>query len=164
MELVVGTNCYTDIAQATELIDNYLTPNDQVRNYWDSVADEATKKSIILGTTHKYDRDSMFYKGFKQSVSQPLQFPRVDVYKNVIECPVDIKLGLLIQGIKMSISQKYAEYMDLKAQGVKSYKIKDASVEFFDGISSSDVNTVQDSNGMYKSIYNQYFKDWTDLL
>lgn len=164
MELVVGTNCYTDIAQATEIIDNYLIPNDPVRKYWDSVADEATKKAIILGSTHKYDRDSMFYKWFKQSDNQPLQFPRVDMNNNVIECPLDIKLGLLVQGIKVSINEKYTEYTELKAQGIKNYKIKDASVEFFDVIDSKDVNTVQDNTGMYKIVYNQYFKNWTDLI
>lgn len=164
MELVVGTNCYTDIAQATEIIDNYLTPNDPIRKYWDSVADDATRKAIILGTTHKYDNDSMFYKWFKQSANQPLQFPRVDMNNNVIECPLDIKLGLLVQGIKVSINEKYTEYSELKAQGIKNYKIKDASVEFFDVIDSSDINTVQDNTGMYKIVYNQYFKNWTDLI
>lgn len=164
MELVVGTNCYTDIAQATEIIDNYLTPNDPIRKYWDSVADDATKKAIILGSTHKYDNDSMFYKWFKQSANQPLQFPRVDMNNNVIECPLDIKLGLLVQGIKVSINEKYTEYSELKAQGIKNYKIKDASVEFFDVIDSSDINTVQDNTGMYKVVYNQYFKNWTDLI
>lgn len=164
MELVVGTNCYTDIAQATEIIDNYLTPNDPIRKYWDSVADEATKKAIILGSTHKYDNDSMFYKWFKQSANQHLQFPRVDMNNNVIECPLDIKLGLLVQGIKVSINEKYTEYSELKAQGIKNYKIKDASVEFFDVIDSSDINTVQDNTGMYKIVYNQYFKNWTDLI
>ena len=164
MELVVGTNCYTDIAQATEIIDNYLTPNDPIRKYWDSVADDATRKAIILGSTHKYDNDSMFYKWFKQSANQPLQFPRVDMNNNVIECPLDIKLGLLVQGIKVSINEKYTEYSELKAQGIKNYKIKDASVEFFDVIDSSDINTVQDNTGMYKVVYNQYFKNWTDLI
>ena len=164
MELVVGTNCYTDIAQATEIIDNYLTPNDPIRKYWDSVADDATRKAIILGSTHKYDNDSMFYKWFKQSANQPLQFPRVDMNNNVIECPLDIKLGLLVQGIKVSINEKYTEYSELKAQGIKNYKIKDASVEFFDVIDSSDINTVQDNTGMYKIVYNQYFKNWTDLI
>lgn len=164
MDLIVGQNCYTDIAEANELIDSYLSPTDPVRKYWDNIVEDDEKKSIILGTTHRFDRDSMCYKFFRFDSEQPLQFPRIDIYGKEYECPLDIKLGLLIQGIKTSISDKGSEYQELKAQGIKEYKIKDASVTFFEHIDLKDIDTVKLSSGMYEIVYNTYFKDWVDLI
>ncbi len=164
MALVVGTNCYIDIAEANEIIDSYLSSNDPVRKYWDNILDDNEKAAIILGTTQKYDRESMCYKYFKKEKNQPLQFPRIDCYKNEYECPLDIKLGLLIQGTKAAISQNSSEYQELKAQGIKEYKIKDASVTFFEHTDLSDIDTVKLGSGMYKVVYDTYFKEWTEFI
>lgn len=159
MTLEVGTNCYTDIAEANEIIDSYLSANDPVRKYWDNILDDNEKAAIILGTTQKYDRDSMRYRFYKKDKDQPLQFPR-NKGNDVLECPLDIKIGLLIQGIKTSINNKSSEYQELKAQGIKNYKIKDASVEFFENTDLTDIEAVRLSNGLYEMVFNQYFKDW----
>lgn len=164
MTLEVGTNCYTDIAEANEIIDSYFDETDPIRKYWDSIIDDNNKSAIILGTTHKYDRDSMFYKGFKKEKNQNMQFPRINEYGGITECPLDIKLGLLIQGIRTAISNKSSEYSELKAQGIKEYKIKDADVEFFEHIDLEDIDTIKMSSGMYKIVYDTYFTDWTDLI
>lgn len=164
MGLIVGVNCYFDVAEANEIIDSYLSSNDPVRKYWDNILDDNEKAAIILGTTQKYDRESMCYKYFKKEKNQPLQFPRIDSYKNEYECPLDIKLGLLIQGIKAVISQESSEYQQLKAQGIKEYKIKDASVTFFEHTDLDDIDTVKTGSGMYKVVFDTYFKDWTEFI
>lgn len=164
MGIVVGTNSYISVQDADQLIAEYFTSSNPIRVFWDNISESSDKESIILSSTKKFDRDSMSYKWFKQDVNQPLQFPRVDVHKNVIECPEDIKLGLLLQGIKTNMMDKYNEYQELKAQGVKSYKIKDASVEFFDTFQTKDIDTSMLSNGMYKLVYDQYFADYIDTV
>ena len=164
MALIVGVNAYCDVAEATELLHDNFTSTDPVRKYWDNIASESDKQAIIVGSTRKYDRDNMCYKWFKLDINQPLQFPRIDVNKNVIDCPDDIKLGLLIQGIKTDISNVGSEYQELKAQGIKSYKIKDASVEFFEHIDLDDVDTVKNKNGLYQMVYETYIKPYTDLI
>ena len=164
MELIVGTNCYTDVTQATELINTYFQSSDPIRKYWNDIAEDSDKAAIILRNTMLYDNDDIMYKGFKYDKDQSLQFPRIDVYKRVIECPVEVKLGLLIQGIKSDISNNYDEYKELKAQGIKNYKIKDASVEFFEHIDTNDIDTVKSENGMFINVFNQYFKRYTDSI
>lgn len=164
MGIIVGTNSYIDVQEANQLITDYFMSTDPIRVFWESLSSNSDKESLILNSTRKYDRDSMGYKWFKQDNEQTLQFPRIDIYKRVIQCPEDIKLGLLIQGIKENMLNKYAEYQELKAQGIKSYKIKDASVEFFDTFQIKDVDTTRVENGIFKNEYNQYFKDYIDLI
>ena len=164
MGIIVGTNSYIDVQEANQLITDYFMSTDPIRVFWESLSNDSDKESLILNSTRKYDRDSMCYKWFKQDVNQSLQFPRVDIYKNVIDCPEDIKLGLLVQGIKENMLNKYAEYQELKSQGIKSYKIKDASVEWFDTFQTKDIDTTKLSNGMFSNVYNQYFRDYIDLV
>lgn len=164
MALIVGVNAYCDVNEATELLHDNFPSTDPVRKYWDNIASEDDKQAIIVGTTRKYDSDDMCYKWFKLEVNQPLQFPRIDINKNIIECPDDIKLGLLIQGIKTDISNVGNEYQNLKAQGIKSYKIKDASVEFFEHIDLEDIETVKQKNGMYKIVFDTYIKRYTEFI
>ena len=164
MGIIVGTNSYIDVQEANQLITDYFMSTDPIRVFWESLSSNSDKESLIISSTKKYDRDSMCYKWFKQDVNQSLQFPRVDIYKNVIDCPEDIKLGLLVQGIKTNMMNKYAEYQELKSQGIKSYKIKDASVEWFDTFQIKDMDTTKLSNGMFSGVYNQYFKDYIDIV
>lgn len=164
MGIIVGTNSYIDVQEANQLITDYFTTQNPIRVFWESLSNDSDKESLILNSTRKYDRDSMGYKWFKKENNQPLQFPRVTAYKEEIQCPDDIKLGLLIQGIKENILNKYAEYQELKAQGIKSYKIKDASVEWFDTFQTKDIDTTKQSNGMFTQVYNLYFKDYIDIV
>lgn len=165
MALVVGTNSYITVQEADQLIADNFMSTDPIRVFWNNIGNDADKESIILNSTKKFDRDSMCYKWFKQDVNQPLQFPRVDIYKNVIDCPEDIKLGLLLQGIKTNMMNKYAEYQQLKAQGVKTFADgSGARIEFFDTFQTKDIDTSMLSNGMYKLVYDQYFIDYIDTV
>ena len=165
MALVVGTNSYIDVQEANQLITDNFMSNDPIRVFWNSITSDSDKESLILNSTKKFDRDSMCYKWFKQDAEQPLQFPRVDTYKRVIECPEDIKLGLLLQGIKNNMANAYAEYQQLKAQGVKQFADgSGAKIEFFDTFQSKDIDTSVMDNGLYSSVYNTYFRDYIDLV
>lgn len=165
MGIIVGTNSYIDVQEANQLITDNFMSKDPIRVFWESLNSNSDKESLIISSTKKYDRDSMCYKWFKQDVNQSLQFPRVDIYKNVIDCPEDIKLGLLIQGIKTNMMNKYAEYQELKAQGVKSFGDgSGAKIEWFDTFQIKDMDTTKLSNGMFSGVYNQYFKDYIDIV
>lgn len=165
MGLIVGTNSYITVQEADQLIADNFMSTDPIRVFWGNISNDSDKESIILNSTKKFDRDSMCYKWFKQSDDQPLQFPRVDVYKNVIECPEDIKLGLLLQGIKTNMMNKYAEYQQLKSQGVKTFADgSGARIEFFDTFQTKDIDTSMLSNGMYRLVYDQYFIDYIDTV
>lgn len=165
MGIVVGTNSYITVQEADQLIAEYFTSSNPIRVFWGTISNDSDKESIIISSTKKFDRDSMCYKWFKQDINQPLQFPRVDIHKNVIECPEDIKLGLLLQGIKTNMMDKYNEYQELKAQGVKQFADgSGAKIEFFDTFQTKDIDTSMLSNGMYKLVYDQYFADYIDTV
>lgn len=169
MTLVKGINCYTDIAEADDLIKSVFMSKEDERVFWESLSDE-DKASLIYSNTLKYDTDDMFYKGYKQDIDQSMQFPRVDNYGDVIEVPQMIKIGLLIQGIKSTMEtadDKTSEYKALRKNGVKSYKIKDASVEFqstYDDSASACASESLMTSGMYRGIYELYFKPYTQLI
>ena len=162
MELVVGKNCYTDIKEADEIIKSIFMSEDDERKFWESLSDD-NKSALIYSTTMKYDTDDMLYTGYKKDKNQSMQFPRINNFGCIIDVPYMIKVGLLLQGIKNSISKsndKNDEYVSLRNKGIKTYKIKDASVEFY---SESDNITENKRNnkGMFIDIYNLYFKQYT---
>lgn len=162
MELIVGTNCYTNIEQANQLISDYMLSSNPIRKMWDELTDD-DKKTIILSSTMKYDNNSMLYKGRKQSKDQSLQFPRIEKCSDVVECPERVKIGLLIQGIKELINESAtnSEYEVLQASGVKSYKIKDASVEFANPSDLEGGNNSRNELGLYNNVFRTYFKQYT---
>lgn len=163
MNLIVGENTYMTVEDADQLVSDFLVSTDPMRVYWESLSDE-DKATIIYSNTQKYDNDNMMYKWFKKEAEQQLQFPRIDIKGKVIEVPTKIKLGLLMNGIKSAKLAKDSDYTELKEQGIKTYKIKDAEVQFFDGNNSVTVEGIKDSSGLYKEIFDNYFKEFTVLV
>lgn len=163
MELIVGTNCYTDIEQANELIREYMLSTNPIRVMWESLQDN-DKKTIILNTTMKYDNDAILYKGRKQSKDQSLQFPRIENCSDVVECPDRIKIGLLIQGIKELIAEQSesGDFSILQSSGVKSFADgSGARIEFASANEMVGNNNVRNELGLYNSVFKTYFKQYT---
>jgi hypothetical protein len=157
MTLVVGNNCYCDIAEADELIDTRLMSTDKYRLFWDGLND-IDKTVIIMSSTEKYDKDSMEYLGYKVDEKQPLQWPRI-IKGNIVDVPDKIKVGLLLQGIKEIVTSTTDE-ATLRDAGVKSFADgSGAKIEFIDGY---DANC-KHSSGIYDSIWALYFSDYTEI-
>ena len=155
MELIVGQNSYMTVAEADELI-QYLPFNDSCRKLWESLDDENKKTSIILSSTFLYDTDSMEYIGVKKDKEQSLQFPRIH-NNNEIECPLNIKLGLLILGLS-DISSNDSEEESLRKAGIKSFADgSGAKMEFIENFKTTHVNSI----GIDKDIWNRYFSMWS---
>lgn len=157
MEIVVGQNSYFSVAEADELI-QYLPFNDSCRKLWESLNDENKKTSIILSSTFLYDTDSMEYKGIKKNKEQNLQFPRI-YNDNEIECPFDIKLGLLVIGL-LDISNNDSEEESLRKSGVKSFADgSGAKIDFVENFKTTHENSV----GIDKDIWKRYFEKYSNL-
>ena len=156
MELLVGQNSYIELAEANDLI-QYLPFNDSCRKLWDSLnADEKT--SVIISSTFMYDKDSMEYKGIKKNKEQNLQFPRI--YNDTeIECPFDVKLGLLVTGLS-DISKNSSEEESLRKAGIKSFADgSGAKMEFVENFKTTHENSV----GIDKDIWKRYFEKYSNL-
>lgn len=157
MGLVVGVNAYADVNEYDDLISSRFMSNNPIRKYWNELSNE-DKTSLIIGSTLKYDKDSFYYKGYKQDIEQSLQFPRLFSEDNVFECPDNIKLGIILQGIKdnMMIGTTEGEMIE---NGVKSFADgTGARIEF---ASSSDGLAARTSNGINRDIWMSYFDEYT---
>lgn len=167
MELVVGTNCYTNIEQADKLIEDNFTSLSPIKKVWDNLENN-DKTVLIYSNTKICDKDSMFYKWFKQSEEQPLQFPRVTGFnEQVFECPDSVKLGILIQGIKSIIETTNSNdnFAVLQGSGVKSFADgSGARIEFASPSELKGADNNKNSLGIYNSVFNKYFKEYTELI
>ena len=162
MSLVVGTNAYADVAEYDELISSRFMSNNTIRTFWESLS-EGDKESLIVGSTLKYDNDSMLYKGYKQDKTQPLQFPRLIKVSDVVNCPDNVKLGILLQGCRDSMVEGTTEG-EMMANGVKSFADgTGARIEFADSSKSSG-SAVKTSNGINRDIWIHYFADYSLMV
>ena len=156
MELVVGENTYITLEEANELI-QYLPFNDSCRKIFESLNDDE-KTSVIISSTFMYDTDSMKYIGIKKNKKQNLQFPRI--YNDTeIECPLDVKLGMLVLGLS-DISNNDSEEESLRKIGIKSFADgSGAKMEFIENFKTTHVNSI----GIDKDIWKKYFSEYSNL-
>ena len=150
MSIEIGINSYMSLDEANEIMEEELLSNDSDLIAWKALSDTDKEKLIIIGTRLV---DKLPFLGIKYNDKIVLQWPRVMNNKEV-ECPRDIKIGLLKQVLR-DYSNKDKNETKLQELGVKSYSIKNASISF------SDVNSNKLSNGVYKDIYLEYFSKWT---
>lgn len=153
MDLIVGENTYMSLDEANEII-NYLLPCDE-KTIWEQMKNEE-KESIIVGSTFLYDNNKMEYKGNKVNEDQSLQFPR-NINNKIVECPKDIKIGLLLLGLNNVKNNNSKEYK-LREQGVTKYKINHAEIDFKD----KDLND-KNSIGIYTKIWYEYFDEYSNF-
>ena len=156
MSLIIGTNAYADVNAYDDLIASRFMSTNPIRVFWESLSNE-DKECLIVGSTLKYDRDSFNYKGYKQDRTQPLQFPRLLNSDDVISCPDNIKLGIVLQGCKDALSEGTTEG-EMYENGIKSFADgTGARIEF---ASSSDGLAAKTSNGINRDIWMNYFDDY----
>jgi hypothetical protein len=154
MALVKGVNSYCTVAEADELINNHFLSTNKIRKSWSELSNN-DKEILLTSTTEKYDTDYMGYNGIKLNKSQTLQFPRL-VNSETLEVPDKIVIGYLVLGLNQ-ISGDFADFNELKANGVKSYKIKDASIEFMD---SDKISVYIGNTRISSQVFNEYFQGY----
>ena len=156
MSLIIGTNAYADVSEYDDLIASRFMSTNPIRVFWDSLSN-SDKECLIVGSTAKYDKDSFHYKGYKQNKTQSLQFPRLLSSDDVINCPDNIKLGIVLQGCKDSLMIGTTEG-EMIENGVKSFADgTGARIEF---ATSSDGLAAKTSNGINRDIWMNYFDDY----
>lgn len=154
MALIKGVNSYCTVAEADELINSHFLSNNKIRKSWSELSN-SDKEILLTSTTEQYDTDYMGYIGIKVNKSQTLQFPRL-VNSETLEVPDKIVIGYLVLGLN-EISGDTADFNELRANGIKSYKIKDASIEFLD---SDKANVSIGSTSISSQVFNRYFQGY----
>lgn len=147
MDLIVGENSYITIEEANEIVLNNYTYISEEKQVWDSLSEE-DKKVVILKATKTINKE--IFRGCKYTTGK-LAWPRIidGVY---VECPDDVKDGIIAQAIK-SIEVEHSDEYKLKEKGVKSYSVKNASITFSD-------NTDRLKSGVFESVYREYLINW----
>lgn len=151
MELTVGVNSYMDLDEAKALLDEELFSDDEELLLWNTLGDDDKTKLIIKGTRLI---DKLPFRGVRNTLykTDVLSWPRIINYE-LVECPRDVKLGLLRQTLKDKINRSKHE-SKLIEMGVTSYKVSEASISF------GDKNISKLSNGIYTEIYDEYLHGW----
>lgn len=150
MDIILNENSYMTLEEAKAIASAELDQKGLI--LWNSLSD-AEQTTLILRTTRKIE--NLKYIGCKvgRFNTQPLSFPRY-IQLHLTECPYDIKLGIIKQGVKEVINSN-SEEQTLQERGVKSYTINGASITF------GDIDgTVKLTNGLYSDIYSECFEKW----
>lgn len=160
--MVVGVDSYISVDNADKLIRSRFMSSSKERKFWDGL-DLEDKEIIIVSTTEQYDTDTMLYKGRKKDANQPLQFPRLDNYGNIIEVPERVILGYILIGIYDNIISQSDE-ATLKLSGVKSFADGSGARIEFGGASDISQEYTKNSMGIFNGLFNKYIKQYTLLV
>lgn len=161
MELIVGTNSYMTLEEANNFIATRFVSSDPVRKFWEQLSEE-DKVVIIITTTERYDTNSMLYRGNKVMITQPLQFPRIDTYKQIVECPDRVKVGLLLQGIRDTASLN-SEIEQMREMGIHSFSDGGGASVTFENSNSSNYKKIKTKDGIYRDLWTTYFSEYSYL-
>ncbi|MEE3417901.1 MAG: DnaT-like ssDNA-binding protein [Methanosphaera sp.] len=166
--LVVGENCYFDVAEANQMIEQRFMTTDKEYIEWNKLSDD-NKSIVIFRNTETFEM-KIWYRGDKASRSNPLEWPRI-VNGKYTECPEEVKLGILMNGVKAlveaSLDNSDISYHSLLMNGIKEYKIKDASITLKD---SANINILKEyeklkgNDSIYKNVVTKYFTDWLKVV
>lgn len=167
MELIVGKNSYITLEEAEQLMSEMYLDTDDQYVYWQGLS-ENNKKVLIARGTKIVDNEEIKYKGVKVDKNQDMQFPRditddmsLSTDNNILDCPKEIKEAILELIINKTIDSG-SEEEKLRRKGVQSYKIKDASISFFD----SDKNVNGNSSNTFNissDIWNRCFAKYSNI-
>lgn len=149
--LVVGQNAYFDIVEAGSLLAIEFYSTSPEIKVWNDLTD-MDKTVLIIRSTRLVD--SCLFRGYKAFKGSPLSFPRM-INNRLIECPLDVKMAILLQGINEIIYNKTDEAR-LKKLGVKTYSVEGASITF-----ESDTYSNKQPNGVFKDVFMEYLVNWS---
>lgn len=160
MELIIGQNCYFDVAEANQMISDNFLPSKVEYIEWNKLTNEQ-KNVIIYRNTQLFENIYMFYCGCKVYNSQPMEWPR-NINQVTVECPDIVKLGILLNGIKTLIrdnSDGESEYNKLINMGVEEFKDSSGALIKFrsDAKEISNFETIAGYDDVYKDIVDKYF-------
>ena len=154
MGIKIGINSYFGLDEAKQLVEDNFGGWDDTRKTWNTLSDDDKEHVIKQGTKVI---DKLLFRGNRvnnRDTGKLLNWPR-RIDGLYTECPEDIKLAIIYQGIK-DINIKKSEEYKLKSAGVKTYTIKDASITF----NNENNSTERYINGVCIDTYSFYLRNW----
>lgn len=161
MELIIGVNSYMTIEQADNLVHMMYKSNSDEVKYWDALSDH-DKAVDIINNTELFENNTFCWHGRKADVHQNMMWPRVLCDGSVIDFPLIMMKGI-IANIMFNAEKQWNESAKLMDDGVKDYKIKDASVSFFENSSNNKYNSLSNSD-ISKRVFITYFSEYSACI
>lgn len=146
----VGVNTYMTVEEADSIVEDEFDSAEAEYEIWQGL-NTASKQRVILKGTRL--ADTLVWRGKRYPGYQQMPWPRLIQYRYV-DCPYEVKVGILKQALKDRVNNVKQE-TKLQELGVKSYSIKGASITFTDNINQNRL-----SNGIYDTVYREYFEKW----
>ncbi|MBQ4030683.1 MAG: hypothetical protein II625_02900 [Bacilli bacterium] len=167
VELVVGQNCYFDVAEANQMISDNFLPSEVEYIEWNKLTNEQ-KTVIIYRNTQFIENYNMFWRGCKIYNIQSMQFPR-NIDGTTVECPDIVKLGILMNGVNSLVKvtdTNNTEYGSLIDAGIEKFADgSGASVTFkSDANRTSKYSTLPGYENIYKSVFRTYFSKYSLIV
>lgn len=152
MGIVVGTDSYVTVHEATEYINTHYTATDAQRTAWGAL-EEADKEVFLRRATQEID--SLPFRGVKRAYSQPLAFPRCydvnayfDADGNVVsrdtyndpdadKVPQSVMDAQCEEALELASPSASSQTRDALNGPVKSYSIGHMSETFKDAAAGS---------------------------
>lgn len=161
VKLVVGQNCYFDITEANQMIEDNFTPTKKEYIEWNKLSD-SDKATIIYVNTKTFEM-KVWYQGNKANSSNPLEWPRIVDGKH-LDCPDNVKLGILMNGVMSLLEDNdnsNGGYYSLINNDIEEFRDgSGASVKFrADAKFLNKYAKLKGNDSIYKNIVTKYFKD-----
>lgn len=149
MELVKGVNSYMTLEEANSIVSDTFYDDEDEAKTWNGLSDNDKIKLIYRSTKVI---NTLVFLGIQYPSDGDLRWPRM-ICSQYVDCPDDVKIAILLQGIKNK-QNSVKDESKLQELGVKSYSIKGASISFDSNAS------LKLSNGIYTSVYDTYLSRW----
>lgn len=162
VELVVGQNCYFDVTEANQMIEDNFMSTEKEYIEWNKLSDN-DKDTIIYRNTKAFEMP-IWYKGCKIYNSNPLEWPR-NIDSQTVEAPSEVKMGILMNGVRSLLeadANSGDSYHSLINNDIEEFRDgSGASVKFrADAKFLNEYAKLPGNDSIYKDIVTKYFNRW----
>lgn len=138
------------VEEADSIVKDVFFDDQEESKLWNTMSVNDRQK-IVFGGTRLINR--LPFIGIRYPGQNRLPWPRL-TSTGYTECPYEIKIAILKQGLRDHINGNKNE-TKLQELGVKSYSIKNASITFNEGRQLAKL-----TNGVYSDIFSEYIDPW----
>jgi hypothetical protein len=156
MDLVIGTNSYVTLDEATGLLESYLVSTDPLLTTYKNLS-ENDKKVVLYKSC--LDMQKLVYRGIKKANGQQLAFPRVNKLGNESDSEM-VKLAQTINALSFIGNGSQEGNIDtasLYRKGITTFKLGQFSISLNMNKEKEAITNSQYSNS---GVVEQLLKPW----
>lgn len=150
----VGVNTYMTLEEANQIVSDNFDETEDAYVLWSKLTPNEKKRLIVKNTKLV---DTLIWRGCRYPGYDRMAWPRLITFRYT-ECPYDVKVGILTQGLTSKIyASDASNEQALIAAGVEMYKSSKVQVRF----NTNKIPYTKLNNGIYTDIFKMYFEKYT---